>query len=439
MGLFSNASKQATKFDELGGKFDPWLISILIMICGLGIVMVASSSMPYAVRLHVNEFHYVIRHLVFLAAGITVAAILMRTDMKKIEAHSHTLLLLCVVLLALVMIPGIGKTVNGARRWINLGFTSVQPVEIVKLLFIVWLASYLVRFRDVIGHQWKALLKPLCVSIFLVCLLLVGKDFGSSMLLLTIAVGMSYLGGARLQHLTLLVLAGLPFIAGAIIYQPYRVQRLTSFSNPWADPFDSGFQLVQALIAVGRGEFSGVGLGGSILKLDYLPEAHTDFIFAVLAEELGFIGVCSVIALFALLAWRAFNIGMRCLERSRPFSAYCAFGIGIWVSLQSMISMGVNMGVLPTKGLTLPLISSGGSSVLMTCAAMGLLLRISYELSCAERTANLRRGEGAMISPAAEYDDDKHAPAAVTVPVTASVRATRTPAARIEPKWGARA
>jgi cell division protein FtsW len=439
MELFSSPSRQATKLDELGGQFDAWLISIVVTLCGLGIVMVASSSMPYAVKYHMGEFHYLIRHIVFLIAGVSVAVTLMRTDMKKIEAHSHTLLLLCVVLLTLVMIPGIGKTVNGARRWINLGFTSVQPVEIVKLLFIVWLASYLVRFRDVIGHQWKALLKPLCVSIFLVCLLLVGKDFGSSMLLLTIAVGMAYLGGARLQHLTLLVLAGLPFIAGAIIFEPYRVERLISFRNPWADPFDSGFQLVQALIAIGRGEFTGVGLGGSVLKLDYLPEAHTDFIFSVLAEELGFVGVCCVIALFGLLAWRAFNIGMRCLERSRPFSAYCAFGIGIWISLQSMISMGVNMGVLPTKGLTLPLISSGGSSVLMTCAAMGLLLRISYELSCAERTANLRRNEGLMTSPTAEFDDDVHTPVTMTVPVTAGVRAARNPAARVEPKWGARA
>jgi cell division protein FtsW len=439
MTIFPNAAKQATKFDELGGQFDPWLIGVVLSLCGLGIIMVASSSMPYAVRNGMGEFHYVIRHLVFLTAGISMAAAIMRFDMKKIEAHSHTLLLLCVVLLALVMLPGIGKTVNGARRWINLGFTSVQPVEIVKLLFIVWLASYLVRFRDVIGHQWKALLKPLGVSIFLVCLLLVGKDFGSSMLLLSVAVGMAYLGGARLQHLGLLVLAGLPFIVAAIVFEPYRLKRIYTFTNPWEDPFDSGFQLVQALIAIGRGEFSGVGLGGSVLKLDYLPEAHTDFAFSVLAEELGFVGVCTVITLFALLAWRCFNIGMRCLERSRPFSAYCAFGIGIWVSLQSMISMGVNMGVLPTKGLTLPLISSGGSSVLMTCLAMGLMLRISYELSCAERTANLRRNEGLMTSPTAEFDDDVNSPNAVIVPVTKNhARNTQRPA-RVEPMWGTRA
>ena len=322
-------------------------------------------------------------------------------------------------------------------NWINLGFFSFQPVEAVKVLFIVWLASYLVRFRDVIGHQWKALLKPLGVSIFLVCLLLVGKDFGSSMLLLSIALGMAYLGGARLQHLSSLVLAGLPFIAAAIVFEPYRLKRLYTFTNPWEDPFDSGFQLTQALIAIGRGEFSGVGLGGSVLKLDYLPEAHTDFAFSVLAEETGFIGVCVVILLFAAFTWRAFNIGMRCLERSRPFSAYCAFGIGIWIALQSMISMGVNMGVLPTKGLTLPLISSGGSSVLMTCVAIGLLLRISYELSCAERTVNLRRNEGLMTSPRAEYDEDVTSPKAVTLPVTANL--PRTPRERLEPKWGSRA
>jgi cell division protein FtsW len=437
MAFFPDRAKQALKFDELNGKFDPWLVAISIALACIGIVMVASSSMPYAVKMGQSEFYYLIKHLVFLVVGGGMALFLMRLDLKTIEKHNQNLLLLCFILLLLVMLPGIGKTVNGARRWINLGFTSVQPVEAVKLLFIVWLASYLVKFRDSIGNQWKALLKPLIVSLALVCMLLVGKDFGSSMLLLTIVVGMAYLGGARLQHLVSLVLAGLPFIAAAIYYEPYRVQRITSFWRPFEDPFDSGFQLVQALIAIGRGEFFGVGLGGSILKLDYLPEAHTDFIFSVLAEELGFVGVCMVLTLFVLFTWRAFNIGMRCLERSRPFSAYCAFGIGIWIGLQSMISMGVNMGVLPTKGLTLPLISSGGSSVLVCCAAIGLLLRISYELSCAERTVNLRRNEGLMTSPRAEYDEDVTSPKAITLPVTANL--PRTPRERLEPKWGSRA
>ncbi len=437
MAFIPDRARQALKFDELNGQFDPWLLAISIALVCVGIVMVASSSMPYALKMHMGEFHYLTRHIAFLAVGSMMALAIMKTDLKTIETHSHTLLLLCVFLLALVMLPGIGKSVNGARRWINLGLFSFQPVEAVKILFIVWLASYLVRFRDVIGHQWKALLKPLCVAIFLVCLLLVGKDFGSSMLLLTIALGMAYLGGARLKHLSLLVLSGIPFIIAAIRYEPYRVERLISYRNPWADPFDSGFQLVQALIAIGRGEFAGVGLGGSILKLDYLPEAHTDFIFSVLAEELGFVGVCAVILLFAAFTWRAFNIGQRCLELRRPFAAYCAFGIGIWIALQSMISMGVNMGVLPTKGLTLPLISSGGSSVLMTCVAIGLLLRISYELSCAERTVNLRRNEGLMTSPRSEYDEDVTSPKAVTLPVTASL--PRTTRDRQEPKWGTRA
>lgn len=437
MAFIPDRAKQALKFDEINGQFDPWLVSISVALMCIGIVMVASSSMPYAVDNNMGEFHYLIRHLVFLMVGSAMAFAIMKSDLKTIETHSQTLLLLCVLLLAMVMLPVLGKTVNGARRWINLGFFSFQPVEAVKVLFIVWLASYLVRFRDVIGNQWKALLKPLGVSIFLVCLLLVGKDFGSSMLLLSIALGMAYLGGARLQHLSFLVLAGLPFIVAAVYFEPYRLERVLSFRDPWADPFDSGFQLTQALIAIGRGEFSGVGLGGSVLKLAYLPEAHTDFAFSVLAEETGFIGVCIVIMLFAAFTWRAFNIGMRCLNRSRPFSAYCAFGVGIWIALQSMISMGVNMGVLPTKGLTLPLISSGGSSVLMTCVAIGLLLRISYELSCSERTANLRRNEGLMTSPRTEYDEDVTFPKAVTLPVTANL--PRTPRERLEPKWGSRA
>jgi cell division protein FtsW len=239
---------------------------------------------------------------------------------------------------------GRGRTVNGAKRWLNLGVSNFQAVEAVKLMLIVWLASYLVRHRDAIGDSWRALMKPLLVAGALVGLLLVQPDFGSAMLILA---GHRRPGLARRRahpqsrHPGG---GGLALMSVIVMLEPYRVRRLVSFSNPWADALDSGYQLVQALIAIGRGEFSGVGLGGSILKLDYLPEAHTDFIFAVTAEEFGFIGVCVVISLFALFTWRALRTGLRCMELRQPFNGYVAFGIGLWISLQAFVSMGVNLG-----------------------------------------------------------------------------------------------
>ena len=293
------------------------------------------------------------------------------------------------MLLLLVWLPGLGKSVNGARRWIHIGPLNFQAVEAVKLMFIVWLSSYLVRYRDQIPVSLKALLKPIGIVCLLVCMLLLQPDFGSSALLLAITLCMIWLGGANRKHIIGPAI-GLVLAMAFIAYlEPYRVKRLTTFLDPWADQFDSGFQLVQAFIAVGRGGLAGVGLGGSILKLDYLPEAHTDFIFSVYAEEFGFLGVCFLVAMFGILTWRAFRTGLGSLELNRPFSAYCAFGLGLWISIQATVSIGVNLGILPTKGLTLPLISSGGSSLMMTCAAMGLLLRISYELDRARR----QRGE----------------------------------------------
>jgi cell division protein FtsW len=444
MGLLGDRATQALRFDELEGRFDAWLLCIALALTGLGVVMVASASMPYAMSNGASPFYYLTKHLIFLAMGIAIATVLMRVEMKRIEQHSQLLLLLCFIGLIAVFLPGIGKTVNGARRWLNLGLANFQMVEAVKLMLIVWLASYLVRHRDAIGDSWKALLKPLMVAGGLVGLLLIQPDFGSAMLLFAITGGMVWLGGARIRNLAIPALAGLAVMSFVVMLEPYRVRRLTSFSNPWADALDSGYQLVQALIAIGRGDMTGVGLGGSILKLDYLPEAHTDFIFAVTAEELGFLGVCAVITLFALFTWRALRIGMRCMELRLPFGGYCAFGIGLWISLQAFVSMGVNMGILPTKGLTLPLISSGGSSVLMTCAAVGLLLRISCELDRAERRHAARvRGDVPRSDVAAEDEgldvarppmtNARHVP----TPVTAVMPVSRGGRSRIEPRFGA--
>ncbi|MFT3806919.1 putative lipid II flippase FtsW [Arenimonas sp.] len=436
MNLRDRAS-QALRFDDLEGRFDPWLLTVVVTLASIGVVMVASSSMPYALSNGVGAFYYFNRHLMFLAGGIVLALLAMRTEMKQVEQHSHLFLALCFVLLLAVLVPGIGHTVNGARRWINLGVSNFQAVEAVKLMFIVWLASYLVRFRDEIGNSWKTLLKPLILAGALVGLLLIQPDFGSAMLILAVTGGMVWLGGARIRNLALPALAGMIAMSFIVLLEPYRVRRLISFSNPFEDAFGSGYQLVQALIAIGRGESTGVGLGGSILKLDYLPEAHTDFIFSVTAEEFGFLGVCVIVALFALFAWRALRIGWRCIGMRRHFSGYCAFGIGLWISLQAVVSMGVNLGVLPTKGLTLPLISSGGSSILMTCAAMGVLLRISYELDRAElRAARLRGGALPMesvgeedLEPSPQTANYRH-DAVATPPL-------REPRARVEPKLGA--
>lgn len=389
---------QATRLDAIPGHFDPWLLGVSIVLACFGVVMVASSSIAIGEGLGVGPFYFLSRHALFLAAGIGLAAWLMRTELKLVEQHSQWLLLACFVLLLLVFVPGIGRPVNGARRWLNLGVANFQAVEAVKLLYIVWLASYLKRFAEEVTATWSAMLKPLGVAALLAGLLILQPDFGSLSLILAITAGMLVLGGVNMPRMFGPVLVGLPVLAMIAIAEPYRVRRFTSFLDPWADPFNSGYQLTNALMAVGRGEWFGVGLGASVQKLAYLPEAHTDFILAVIAEELGFAGVCLVIGMYALLAGRAFWVGLRCVEMRRHFAGYCAFGIALWMSLQSFVSIGVNLGLLPTKGLTLPLISSGGSSVLMTCAALGLLLRVSYELDRAQRQVAKLRGDAAQPS-----------------------------------------
>ena len=391
---------QATRLDEIGGRFDPWLLGASIALACLGVVMVGSAAIAGG-GVEAGPWYFLSRHLMFLVVGLGLAAVVMRTDLKTLEKHSQWLLLGCVLLLLLVFVPGIGKTVNGARRWITLGVSNFQTVEAVKVLYIVWLASYLKRYSEDVAVTWGAMLKPVGVVGCLVCLLLAQPDFGSSVLLLGITAGMLVLGGAPIRRLILPVLLLLPALVLLVVFEPYRMRRVTSFMDPWQDQLGAGYQLSNALMAIGRGEWFGVGLGASIQKLNYLPEAHTDFIFSVLAEELGFVGVCLVVGLYALLAGRAFWLGLQCVEMKRHFAGYIAFGVALWMALQSFVSIGVNLGMLPTKGLTLPLVSSGGSSVLMTCVALGLLLRVSWEYERAARqVARCRRvGGGAPVGP----------------------------------------
>ena len=424
--------RQATRLDAIEGRFDPWLLGVSIALACFGVVMVGSSSIAIGEGLHVGPFYFLEKHVMFLAGGIALAVLAMRTELKLVEKYNRILLLACFALLLLVFVPGLGVRVNGARRWVNLLVLRFQVVEAVKVMYIVWLSSYLVRFRDEVNATWGAMLKPLGVATALVALLILQPDFGSLSLILAITAGMLILGGVHLPKMAAPVVIGLPILAAIAIAEPYRIRRFTSFWNPWSDPFDSGYQLTNALMAVGRGEFWGVGLGGSVQKLSYLPEAHTDFIMAVIAEELGFLGVCLVVAMYALLAGRAFWIGYKCVEMRRHFAGYVAFGIALWMSLQSFVSIGVNFGLLPTKGLTLPLISSGGSSVLMTCAALGLLLRVSYELDRAQRQVALLRGEAQRTS-AGSPPTAQPAPADV-----APVRGTSRLRQRIEPVLGAR-
>jgi cell division protein FtsW len=380
---------QALRKHELPGRFDLGILLGALALAAFGLVMVASSSIAIAGA--DEPFQYFVRHVVFLGIGMGLALVAMATPLERVERNSRLLLFVAFLLLLAVFVPGIGRRINGATRWLNFGFIGFQAVEAVKLLLIAYLASYLVRFEAQVRSSLFGVLKPIGIVAVLVLLLLAQPDFGSAALLVAIAGGMVWLAGARARDFGGLALLGMPVMALAAMAEPYRVKRLTSFLHPWDDPFNDGFQLSQALIAVGRGEWFGVGLGGSVQKLFYLPEAHTDFILAVIGEELGLAGIAAVLALFALVCGRAFAIGLRAAARGLKFAGYCAFGVGLWLSVQALVSIGVNLGVLPTKGLTLPLISSGGSSLLMTCAALGLLLRVSYELTRREAELALER------------------------------------------------
>jgi cell division protein FtsW len=423
---------QATRLESIEGRYDGWLLAIAAAIAAFGVVMVASSSIAVSENFGQGPFYFLVRHVVFLGVGIALCIGTMRLDLKLVEKYPQALLALCALLLVLVFVPGLGHTVNGARRWINLGVSNFQIVEAVKILYLVWLASYLVRFRDEVNAGWGAMLKPIGVAIVLVALLLAQPDFGSATMLLAVTAGMLVLGGGHLKRMMLPVLLLLPALVAVAVIEPYRLRRITSFWNPWEDQLGAGYQLSNALMAIGRGELTGVGLGASIQKLSYLPEAHTDFIFSVIGEELGFLGLLTVIVLFAALVGRALWIGYRCVEMRRHFAGYIAFGVALMIGLQSLVSMGVNLGLLPTKGLTLPLISSGGSSVMMTCVAIGLLLRVSYELDRAQRQVARLRGEGARPPVAPAPPPTTQAPPSAV----AAARGTSRLRPRIEPTFG---
>ena len=367
-------------------RLDYILLFSVVSLLTLGLVMVMSASITFADRELGHPFYYALRQFIYIGAGFVGGVLLLQLKLVVLERMGMGLLLSAFVLLLLVLAPGIGVEVNGAVRWINVGLFRLQVSELAKLFFIVYMASYLARHGEEVRARLSGFLKPLGLLALAALLLLMEPDFGATVVLAATVMGMVFMAGARLVQFTgMLGLAGL-LLAGLAVSSPYRMQRLTTFLNPWADPFNSGFQLTQSLIAIGRGEWFGVGLGAGIQKLFYLPEAHTDFVFAVLAEEIGLLGVCSIILLYALLVWRAFAIAAQAAHIRNWFSAYLCWGIGIWFGLQSFINIGVNMGLLPTKGLTLPLMSYGGSSMVVMCAAVALLFRVDYETRCTADT-----------------------------------------------------
>lgn len=374
------ARKKSSSFGiELAKHCDAKLMLAVMLLLGMGLVMVASSSIEIADRATGDPLYYFKRQFIFALMGISVGFALTKIRLAHWENSGMAILLFMVVLLLLVLIPGLGKTVNGSTRWLAIGPFGLQVSEVVKLLLIVYLAGYVVRQGKQIRESFIGFIKPMLVLIVLFTLLLLEPDFGAAMVLLITALGMLYLAGVKFWKFGILLMASAISMGFVAIASPYRVERFTAFLNPWSDPFGSGFQLTQSLIAIGSGAWSGLGLGASVQKLFYLPEAHTDFVFAVIAEELGLIGATFVIGLFILLVCRCFVIGKMADKQGMRFGAQIAYGIGIWLGLQAFINIGVNTGVLPTKGLTLPFISAGGSSLLVVCMAIGLITRVYME------------------------------------------------------------
>ncbi len=381
MGMGRQAVRQGATANRVP-RLDYVLLLAAIALASLGLVMVASASITFADRDLGQPFYYAMRQAIYIGIGVLLAFPVYRVRLALLEQSGLVLLIAALALLLAVLVPGIGHEVNGSMRWINTGLFNLQVSEPAKLMILIYLAGYLARHGEELRERITGFLKPLTILVLAALLLLMEPDFGATVVLMATAMGMIYLAGVRLWHFSgMLGVAGLS-LAGLAVSSPYRMERLTTFLNPWADPFDSGFQLTQSLIAIGRGELSGVGLGSSIQKLFYLPEAHTDFVFAVLAEELGLLGVLVVIALYAVVVWRAFAIALQAEKSGNVFAAALAYGIGIWIGLQSFINMGVNMGLLPTKGLTLPMMSYGGSSMVVMCVAIALLLRIDGETRC---------------------------------------------------------
>jgi cell division protein FtsW len=360
--------------------WDQWLLGSTFILLAVGVIMVYSSSIAYADRETGHDAYFLVRHTGYTMLGLLLMAFTMRTRVHWWQKLGPYLLLIGIVSLFLVLIPGIGATVNGSSRWIRLGIVNLQPSEFMKLFAVVYVAGYLVRKQEALRNFTQGIVMVSLVVAIIGALLLMEPDMGSLVVIAVTVFAMLFLGGVRFWHFLMVLSVGIGGMVILTIVSPYRMARATSFMDPFADPYNTGFQLVQALIAFGRGEWLGAGLGASVQKLFYLPAAHTDFVFAVLAEELGLVAVLGIMVLFGIVIVRAFVIARQAEAVGQIYSARLAQGIGLLLGIQAMINMGVNMGLLPTKGLTLPFVSYGGSSMLASCIAMGLLLLIGREV-----------------------------------------------------------
>jgi cell division protein FtsW len=363
-------------------QFDELLLWVLAGLLALGLVMVYSASIATAEGSKFTGYqpaYYLMRHGIFIAVGVAAGAFAFSVPVQMWQSYAPVLFVAGVFLLILVLSPGIGKSVNGSQRWLSLFVINLQPSELMKLFAVMYASSYVVRKVKVKDTFVKAFVPMFAVMVLVGFLLLLEPDMGAFVVICAIALGTLWLGGFNGKVFAALIVALPLAFAALILSSPYRMQRVIGFMDPWADPFGKGYQLSHALIAFGRGEWTGVGLGGSVEKLFYLPEAHTDFLMAVIAEELGLFGVVAVILLFGIFVIRAFQIGRHAAFLDRNYSALVAQGIGVWLGVQAIINIGVNMGVLPTKGLTLPFLSFGGSGVVVNCVAAAVLLRVDYE------------------------------------------------------------
>ena len=356
-----------------------------IVLCGLalmlvGLVAISSASIEYADLNYSSTTFHTVRHLIYLAVALIGAVAVYRVPLKFWQETGWVWLFIALALLILVLIPGIGREVNGSQRWLPLGPFTLQPSEFAKLAMVVYLAGYMVRREHEVRHEWQGFLKPMAVLFAATLLLMVEPDFGATVIVVGSAFGMLFLAGVKLGHFLVVLAGALGALMVLVVSEPYRVKRLTAYTDPWADPYNTGFQLTQSLIAFGRGEWFGVGLGNSVQKLFYLPEAHTDFVFSIWAEETGFAGALVVIALYVALIGRILWVGRSAQLAEKPFGAYLCYGVALVFSGQAFINMGVSSGLLPTKGLTLPFVSYGGTALIVCCAMLALVLRVDREM-----------------------------------------------------------
>ncbi|MBL4908481.1 MAG: cell division protein FtsW [Alteromonadaceae bacterium] len=376
---FSQLTEPTVQNSAAGqASFDRTYLMLAVAMYTIGLIIVASASMPMAERVYHDPFHFVTRHFIYIVLSLLISAIALQIPMSWWQKSSSTLLMIGVAMLVTVLV--IGHTVNGAKRWISLGPITIQAAEPAKLFFFCYLSAYLVRRKEEVQENFRGFFKPLVVFFILALLILKQPDLGTIIVMFVTTLGLLFLAGAKLWQFISITLVGVAALSLLVVFEPYRWRRITGFLDPWQDPFGTGYQLTQSLMAYGRGEIFGQGLGNSIQKLDYLTQAHSDFVMAVLAEEFGFVGISVIILLSATLVFKAMLLGRRALLKEKYFEGFFAYAIGIWMCFQASVNIGASAGIVPTKGLTMPLISYGGSSMIVMSLALVILMRIDHEL-----------------------------------------------------------